>query len=86
MIEHLLNLERRFGEPEYSAATEEIIQATKILSLCLNADMRTCLEKLTDSYIRREQAVMEGAFRDGFCQAALLMLEISLYHTDRSGK
>ena len=41
MIERLLNSERRFGEPEYSAATEEIIQTTKILSICLNADMRT---------------------------------------------
>ena len=37
------------------------------------------LEKLGDAYGQRERVVMEAAFREGFCQAALLALDVLVY-------
>ena len=79
MIEHLLEYEKRFGEPEYSHATAEILRVSEALAQRLDAEGAAWLEKLSESYIRRERAIMEGAFREGFCRAALLALDVLAY-------
>lgn len=60
MIEHLLESEKRFGEPEYSHATAEILRASKALAQRLDTEGAAWLEKLSESYIRREQTIMES--------------------------
>ena len=40
---------------------------------------RHWLEKLGDAYGQRERVVMEAAFREGFCRAALLALDVLAY-------
>ena len=83
MIEHLLESEKRFGEPEYSRATAEILRASETLSHLLDTEGAAWLEKLSESYIRRERTIMEGAFRDGFCRAALLAADVLAYRSEQ---
>lgn len=83
MIEHLLESEKRFGEPEYSRATAESLQASEALSRRLATERAAWLEKLSESYIRREQAIMEGAFREGFYRAALLVADVLAYRAEQ---
>ena len=84
MIEHLLEYEKRFGEPEYSRATSEILRSSEALVQRLDTEGAAWLEKLSESYIRRERAIMEGAFREGFCRAALLAADVLAYRSERS--
>lgn len=83
MIEHLLESEKRFGEPEYSRATAEILRASEALAHRLDTEGAAWLEKLSESYIRRERAIMEGAFREGFCRAALLAADVLAYRSEQ---
>ena len=83
MIEHLLESEKRFGEPAYSRATAEILRASETLSHLLDTEGAAWLEKLSENYIRREQTIMESAFRDGFCRAALLVADVLSYQAER---
>ena len=69
MIEHLLESEKRFGEPEYSHATAEILRASEALAQRLDTEGAAWLEKLSESYISGgSKPIMEGAFREGFCR------------------
>ena len=83
MIEHLLESEKRFGEPEYSCATAEILRVSEALAHRLDTEGAAWLEKLSESYIRRERAIMEGAFREGFCRAALLVADVLSYRSEQ---
>ena len=83
MIEHLLEYEKRFGEPEYSRATAEILRVSEALAHRLDTEGAAWLEKLSESYIRRERAIMEGAFREGFCRAALLAADVLAYRAEQ---
>ena len=83
MIEHLLEYEKRFGEPEYSRATAEILRVSEALAHRLDTEGAAWLEKLSESYIQREQTIMESAFREGFCRAALLAADVLAYRAER---
>lgn len=80
MIRRLLDESRRFGEPEYSAAGRIIEAKGSALRQRLGTEESGWLEQLEDAYARRERTVMEEAFRSGFCQAVLLVLEVLEYH------
>lgn len=75
MIERLINLERPYGEPEYSRLSEQITQLKQGLIIQLDQEGRNRLEQLTDAYLRQENAVLRDAFADGFWSAVELMLE-----------
>lgn len=82
MIERLLEAEGRLGEPAYSQAAGQILQAQRELAASLDEAGRELLEKLEAAYIRREGIVMEAAFREGFCTAALLALDVWAYRRE----
>ena len=75
MIERLINLERPYGEPEYSKRTEEISRLKD--SLCGQLDQKGVqwLKRLTNAYMRQENAVLCDVFSDDFWTAVKLMLE-----------
>ncbi len=75
MIERLMNLERPYGEPEYSELSEEISKLKDSLCDKLDQDGRKRLEQMADTCVRRETAVLRGAFADGFWTAVELILE-----------
>lgn len=75
MVERLINLERPYGEPEYSRLSEQITQLKQELIIQLDQEGRERLEQLTDAYLRQENAVLRDAFADGFWSAVELMLE-----------
>ena len=75
MIELLMNLERPYGEPEYSRLAEEITQLKRQLTGQVDQEGVHWLERLSDLYIRQETAVLRDAFTDGFWSAVELMLE-----------
>lgn len=81
MIERLMNLERPYGEPEYSRLAEEITRLKQQLSGQLNQEGVQCLEQLTDFYVRQETSVLRDAFADGFWSAVELMLEFQCRKT-----
>lgn len=75
MIERLMDLERPYGGTEYrklSNLSEELHQQ---LSQWLDQEGTRYLEQLEDSYMRRENAVLQDAFAEGFWTAVDLMLE-----------
>lgn len=80
MIERLMNLERPYGEPEYSKLSEDISKLKETLCSKLDQDGREWLEKMTDTCVRRETAVLSDAFVDGFCAAVELMLEFERWN------
>lgn len=82
MIERLLEGDRRFGGSAYQAAAEEILRAEAELNGSLGAQGKELLEKLEAAYIRREGIVMAAAFREGFCTAALLALDVWAYRRE----
>ena len=82
MIERLLEKEKRFGEPDYSRAMQEILAASEKLSKYLQPEGKRLLDELSDAYTRRETTVMEAAFREGFCQATLLALDVLIYQAE----
>ena len=53
MIERLLEKEKRFGEPDYSRAMQEILAASEKLSEYLRPEGKELLDKLSDAYTRR---------------------------------
>ena len=79
MIERLLDGERQLGGEAYHSAMAQILEAGDALSNHLDDTGRHWLEKLGDAYGQRERVVMEAAFREGFCQAALLALDVLVY-------
>ena len=79
MIERLLDVERQLGGKAYHSAMAQILEAGDALSNLLDDTGRQWLEKLGDAYGQRERVVMEAAFREGFCQAALLALDVLAY-------
>ena len=76
MIERLLDVERQLGGQAYHSAMAQILEAGDALSNLLDDTDRQWLEKLGDAYGQRERVVMEAAFREGFCRAALLALDV----------
>ena len=82
MVERLLDRERQLGGEAYHSAMAQILEAGDALSNLLDDTGRQWLEKLGDAYGQRERAVMEAAFREGFCQAALLALDVLVYQTE----
>ena len=79
MIQRLREDGRRFGEPEYSAAGRAIETSGTALRQRLGTEELGWLEQMEDAYLRRERAVIDGAFRSGFCRAVLLALEVLEY-------
>ena len=79
MVERLLDGERQLGGEAYHSSMAQILEATDTLINRLDDVGRQWLEKLGDAYGRRERVVMEAAFREGFCQAALLALDVLIY-------
>lgn len=75
MIERLMNLERPYGEPEYSNLSEQITQLKQELNIQLDQEGKKRLERLSDTYIRQETVILRDAFADGFWSAIELMLE-----------
>ncbi len=75
MIERLMNLERPYGEPEYSNLSEQITQLKQELNIQLDQEGKKGLERLSDTYIRQETVILRDAFADGFWSAIELMLE-----------
>lgn len=82
MIERLLDGERQLGGEAYHSAMTQILEAGDALINLLDNAGREWLEKLGDAYGRRERAVMEAAFREGFCRAALLALDVLIYQAE----
>ena len=82
MVERLLDRERQLGGEAYHSAMALILEAGDALSNLLDDTGRQWLEKLGDAYGQRERAVMEAAFREGFCQAALLALDVLAYQAE----
>ena len=79
MIERLLDGERQLGGEAYHGAMAQILEAGDALTNLLDDTGRQWLEKLGDAYGQREWVVMEAAFREGFCRAALLALDVLAY-------
>ena len=79
MVERLLDGERQLGGEAYHSSMAQILEATDTLINRLDDVGRQWLEKLGDAYGQRERVVMEAAFREGFCQAALLALDVLAY-------
>jgi len=75
MIERLMDLERPYGEPEYSRLSEQITQLKQELIIQLDQEGRERLEQLSDTYIRQATVILRDAFADGFWSAVELMLE-----------
>ena len=82
MIERLLDGERQLGGEESRRAIGDILAASDALAGCLDEAGKQWLEKLGDAYGRRQRSVMEAAFREGFCQAVLLALDVLAYQAD----
>lgn len=75
MIERLLRDDQLLGGEDYRKATNHIMEISDALVKRLGEGSQW-LEELEDAYIWREQVVMETAFREGFCLAVLLALEV----------
>ena len=82
MVERLLDGERQLGGKAYHSSMAQILEATDTLINRLDDVGRQWLEKLGDAYGQRERVVMEAAFREGFCQAALLALDVLVYQAE----
>ena len=79
MVERLLDRERQLGGEAYHSSMAQVLEATDTLINRLDDVGRQWLEKLGDAYGQRERVVMEAAFREGFCQAALLAMDVLIY-------
>lgn len=76
MIERLMNLERPYGEPEYSKLSAQIGQLKQQLYGQLDQEGKDWLEQLADTFMRQEPLILRDAFADGFWAAVELMLEL----------
>ena len=84
MIERLMQEEARYGEPEYSRRSAEIVRATRALCETLDAEEKQHLAQLEDAYQVREAAAIRSAFQEGFCAAVWLALDV-LEHSRCNG-
>ena len=66
MIERLLRDDQLLGGEDYHKVTNHILEIRDALAR-QSKENPQWLEELEDAYIQREQVVMEGAFREGFC-------------------
>lgn len=82
MVERLLDGERQLGGEAYHSSMAQILEATDTLINHLDDTGRHWLEKLGDAYGQRERVMMEAAFREGFCRAALLALDVLVYQAE----
>ena len=71
-----MDLEKRYGEPEYSRLTEEISQIQNTLAKLLSADGKALLTKLCDAYAQQNVSIMEDIFTEGFCTAVELAADM----------
>lgn len=83
MIERLMNLERPYGEPEYSKLSAQIGQLKQQLCGQLNQEGKDRLEQLTDIVMRQEHLILCDAFADGFWTAVELMLDFQQRKSDK---
>lgn len=84
MIERLMQEESRYGEPEYSQRSAEIIRAIRALCETLDADEKQHLTQLENAYQLREATAIRSAFQEGFCVAVQLALDV-LEHSRQDG-
>ena len=75
MIERLMNLERPYGEPEYSKLSVQIRHLKQQLCEQLDQEGKGWLEQLADTYLEQSAVLSESSFTDGFCAAVDLMLD-----------
>ena len=75
MIERLMNLERPYGEPEYSKLSAQIGRLKHQLCGQLSPQGKEQLEQLTNAYLEQSAALSECSFADGFCAAVDLALD-----------
>lgn len=80
MTERLMNLERPYGEPEYSKLSKEISKLKDALCDKLDQDEQKWLEQMMDTCMRRETTVLRDTFADGFWTAVELMLEFERWN------
>ena len=66
MIEHLINPERPYGEPEYSKFSKDAKRLKHLLHNQLGQEGQDCLSQLADTYMRQENTILRGAFAEGF--------------------
>ena len=76
MFERLMQEEARYGEPEYSRRSTEIVRATRALCETLDAEEKQHLTRLENAYQLREAAAIRSAFQEGFCVAVRLALDL----------
>ena len=75
MIERLVDLERQYGEPEYSKLSKQIIVLQEKLKKQLGPEGKEWLEQLCDAYIRQGTVILYDVFADGFWSAVDIMVE-----------
>ena len=75
MIEKLMNPEFPYGEPEYSEIGREINDLMERLSVGMNQEEITLLERLADLHTHRANTVARATFISGFCTAIDLTLD-----------
>lgn len=75
MIERLMDMERSYGEPEYSKLSHQITQLRQALEQQLNQEGLADLERLTEAYIRQGNVLLSDGFAEGFWSAINLALE-----------
>lgn len=68
------------------AAGQVIETSGTALRQRLGAEELGWLEQMEDAYLRRECAVIDGAFRSGFCRAILLAMEVLEYSLGPEGE
>ena len=73
MIERLMDMERSYGEPEYSKLSHQITQLRRALERQLDQEGLADLERLSDGYIRQGGILLHSGFTEGFCCAVELI-------------
>ena len=73
MIERLMDMERSYGEPEYSKLSHQITQLRRALERQLDQEGLADLERLSDGYIRQGGILLHRGFTEGFCCAVELI-------------
>ncbi|RHR11055.1 hypothetical protein DWX58_00915 [Pseudoflavonifractor sp. AF19-9AC] len=85
MIERLMQEDPRYGEPEYSQRSAEIVRATRALCETLDAEEKQHLTRLENAYQLREAAAIRSAFQEGFCVAVQLALDVLEHSRQNEG-
>ena len=76
MMERLMEDGFRYGEPVYTQCSEEMMALSEELRKQLDRESAALLDKLEDVFVKREGALVEGAFREGVRVAILLALDL----------